>query len=393
MHSLDVRRARGHLWLEAIKNGFIALLPLTFFRVTVECAQQFPDVTRALGLGDFPGHDWSALVHPLVMAIYQVHGSLLAVIIAIHHSRSLRHASDPTLGLPPFSIGISALINYLMFAQAALRSSGGYGDVLYGIFIGLATAELCAWLFKRRLSLPGMGSDIDINLYQAMRTSLPVIAGGVLSLTAGWLYRQIDFSPHSLIDQILLAAQNPTYGVWSLSLLATLLNQLFWFIGVHGSLAMQAHSDLLFYPPGVAFGHARMWIPMFQSFILLGGSGATLGLLLAILISTRSGTQRQIAKLSLLPSLFNINDTVLFGLPIVMNSRFTTVHRHSRAADVANTAGNTVRSVYPGEYFAPLDHAAVTFRRAADRLMARRGLAGVRAVSQFQALLALCPCR
>jgi lactose/cellobiose-specific phosphotransferase system IIC component len=322
MQRPDVRIARGRLWLEAIKNGFISLLPLTFFRVVAECVQQFPGIAHSLGLSWIETAPWIAAIHPFIAAIYNVHGLMLAAMIAIHLSRALRHNCDPTLGLPALSIGISALINYLMFAQAALRPSSSYGDVFYGIFIGIGSAELCAWLFQRRMTLPGMPSNADINFYQSLRTSAPVVAGGLVSLLLGWAYGQVQLNPDSLIDYALRALQSPTHGVWTLSLAATLLNQVFWFMGVHGSLAMETHTSLLFYSPGSIIGNAKAWKPLFDGFIQLGGSGATLGLLLAIFTTARPGAQRQIAKLSLIPALFNINDSLLYGLPIVMNARF-----------------------------------------------------------------------
>ena len=52
----------------------------------------------------------------------------------------------------------------------------------------------------------------------------------------------------------------------------------------------------------------------------MGGSGATLGLIIAIfLVGRRNKAQYSIAKMSLAPGLFNINEPIIFGLPIVMN--------------------------------------------------------------------------
>jgi cellobiose-specific phosphotransferase system component IIC len=56
---------------------------------------------------------------------------------------------------------------------------------------------------------------------------------------------------------------------------------------------------------------------LIDNFVHLGGSGATLGLLVALLWKAREGTHRRIAQLSLLPTLFNVNELLLFGLPVV----------------------------------------------------------------------------
>lgn len=49
------------------------------------------------------------------------------------------------------------------------------------------------------------------------------------------------------------------------------------------------------------------------------GSGATLGLVIAILIFSKRDDNKAIASLSLVPGLFNINETVIFGIPLVLN--------------------------------------------------------------------------
>ena len=59
--------------------------------------------------------------------------------------------------------------------------------------------------------------------------------------------------------------------------------------------------------------------PMLDSYIFLGGSGATLGLIIAIFLASRRPDYRQVAKLALPSGLFQINEPILFGLPIIMN--------------------------------------------------------------------------
>jgi PTS system cellobiose-specific IIC component len=50
-----------------------------------------------------------------------------------------------------------------------------------------------------------------------------------------------------------------------------------------------------------------------------GGSGCTLGLIIAIMIFSKREDNRAIAGLSLVPGAFNINETVTFGIPLVLN--------------------------------------------------------------------------
>ena len=50
-----------------------------------------------------------------------------------------------------------------------------------------------------------------------------------------------------------------------------------------------------------------------------GGSGVTIGLVIAIMIFGKREDNKAIATLSLVPGLFNINETVTFGIPMVLN--------------------------------------------------------------------------
>ena len=57
----------------------------------------------------------------------------------------------------------------------------------------------------------------------------------------------------------------------------------------------------------------------FDLFVLIGGCGATFGLLFSIFIFVKRKSIRNLAKISILPMIFNINELMTFGLPIILN--------------------------------------------------------------------------
>lgn len=103
----------------------------------------------------------------------------------------------------------------------------------------------------------------------------------------------------------------------SARLLHGLVAQIGWFLGVHGP---NIADDLFRW-----FGFANLslgggeWQSYFTVFATIGGSGATLGLVIAILLFSRVEQQRSIAKLSFPFAMLNINELILYGLPIVLN--------------------------------------------------------------------------
>jgi len=54
-------------------------------------------------------------------------------------------------------------------------------------------------------------------------------------------------------------------------------------------------------------------------FINLTGTGTTLGLVIFMAFFAKSKQLKELGKLSFIPSIFNINEPVIFGTPIVMN--------------------------------------------------------------------------
>lgn len=60
-------------------------------------------------------------------------------------------------------------------------------------------------------------------------------------------------------------------------------------------------------------------IQFFEIFINIGGSGATLALVITMFFRSRSKQMKQLGKLAIGPAVFNINEPIIFGMPIVMN--------------------------------------------------------------------------
>ncbi|OTE88657.1 PTS cellobiose transporter subunit IIC, partial [Escherichia coli] len=65
--------------------------------------------------------------------------------------------------------------------------------------------------------------------------------------------------------------------------------------------------------------YKETWGVLNDMFANMGGTGMTLGLIIAIFIASKRPEQREIAKMSLVPGIFQINEPMIFGLPIVLN--------------------------------------------------------------------------
>ncbi|MHC5249536.1 PTS sugar transporter subunit IIC [Enterococcus sp. LJL90] len=117
-------------------------------------------------------------------------------------------------------------------------------------------------------------------------------------------------------------------------LVMTLFVQLFWFFGIHGTNVLapilegvfsvkQLDNVNLFQEGGLqnVLDNGYLWVRgSFDQFAWFGGAGGTIMLIIAILIFSKRSDYRAVANLSLGPGIFNINEPVMFGLPIVLNA-------------------------------------------------------------------------
>ena len=111
-------------------------------------------------------------------------------------------------------------------------------------------------------------------------------------------------------------------------LLITFLVQVFWFFGINGISVLTPVIDSLWLTPqnsNVTAVREGVQVPYdwvrdsFNVFAWFGGAGGTLILIIAILVFSKRSDFRTVAKMALAPGLFNINEPILFGLPVVFN--------------------------------------------------------------------------
>lgn len=111
-------------------------------------------------------------------------------------------------------------------------------------------------------------------------------------------------------------------------LIIVLAVQLFWFFGLHGTNVLGPILDGVYLSATAANNSAYMMKESFEylwtrgsfdAYVWLGGAGCTLALIIAILIVSKREDSRAVAKLSLPMGAFNINEPVVFGMPIVLN--------------------------------------------------------------------------
>ncbi len=315
---------RVRLWLFAIRDSFITLLPVTLFGVGALLVKDFPLPAYQSIMREIWGSTWQAHLQVIVDATHGVFGVMLCALISFHVYARLRRDSQEEI--PLYMVAISGLTNFMILALArgelAIYTLG-HDSILHGIVVGIFSAEALRWATRVSWLNPlHMPYDTEAVFYHAIRLTTPFIAVGMVVAIAAFGFSQLPDIESKPWQGLLDLAQNYGGGDWLLTSIAVLINQVVWFVGTHGSHFLDTYAGWLFSPWGSAYDGALAWRPMFNAFVLLGGSGATFGLLIAIAMVVREGPAGKVAKLSVLPGIFNINETVLYGLPVVLNPNY-----------------------------------------------------------------------
>lgn len=198
-----------------------------------------------------------------------------------------------------------------------------------GIIVALVSTEIFVKLMKKKLTI-----KMPDNVPPAVGRAFAAVIPGVVSV---YFFGIIAFlisnaGANCLYDIIYNTIQQPlqgfSQGLGSAIILAVLLN-VFWFFGLHGGNIFDPIVNTLYLPAleanasAVQQGLAATNIvtkSFYDSFVHIGGCGATLALIVAIYITVRKKREyKEVAKLSAPAGLFNINEPMMFGLPLILN--------------------------------------------------------------------------
>lgn len=212
--------------------------------------------------------------------------------------------------------------------QVGLSGRAVYVGIFCALF-GVEVLRLSTQYFakrNKRLEESGKYKQL-IHMPRSIRTTLQTILPIFIIVSVMFvLVDIIGFNPQEYavkVFNIILGAADSYFGTVLYSIVVTL----FVFFGIIGfkvsnSTARYSWSQVILlnrlaHNAGLALPKITT-LPFFQFFVWIGGSGSTLCLVLLTLFS-KSRYLKRLGQTSLIPSLFNLNSPVLYGVPVILN--------------------------------------------------------------------------
>lgn len=230
--------------------------------------------------------------------------------------------------LVPYSIGEGEAA-----VSGIAISFTSYEAVFIGLIVSLFTVRLYSVLINKvpTIKLP---EQVPPSIFNSFFALIPVTIIVIGFEVINVIINAIGYSSaHELVNTLILAPLESMGTGLAAMLIVMLVMQLLWFFGLHGFSIVWGIVDTVWIPFFLgqietynATNSAQVFIdapsPNVMALIygMIGGSGSTLALVLVIfLLSGKKSYYRSIAKVAIVPSLFNINEPVIFGMPIVLN--------------------------------------------------------------------------
>lgn len=299
-------------YLLALREGLIWVVPclmVSSFALFIASMGEFI-------LGERP--EWIEILYKIHDVVVELFSYLMTAAIAYILAMQWR--------LPRPPVAMLAILYLAIIENIFLTGSNGESlKIVMAIVTPLYAIPLLSYLLKFScLKLTQVNSAGKI-VKESLNLIIPaIIAGALIFMINGYLLGVVSNLNLLNVATFDYANQPYIFGV----LFAT-YNSLLWFVGIHGYYALLPLVDILQMAGQINYTAALagesiphiMNLPFMGVFVFIGGSGATLSLIMAILLFSTEKTIRVIALASIPIALFNVNEILLFGLPIIFNPR------------------------------------------------------------------------
>lgn len=326
--------------LQAIRDGIILTMPLLIIGSLFLIIGFIPIPGYSDFMSSIFGDKW------LTKLLYPVNATFDIMALIVSFGVAYRLAEK--YKVDPLSAGAISVASFLlatpyttMFTPEGAGAAVEVGGVIpvalmgsKGLFVAMILAILSTEIY-RKIIQKKIVITMPEGVPPAVSRSFVALIPAAVVLLVVWLLRILientSFqSIHNIVADLLVGPLNTLGGSLFGAIIAVLLVHVLWSLGLHGAaivegvlgpiwLSLMDQNRALFQASAGAELPNIVTKQFFDMWVYAGGSGATLALVLLMMFRARSEQMKNIGRLSMGPGLFNINEPVIFGMPIVMN--------------------------------------------------------------------------
>lgn len=308
--------------LQAIKDGMIAIIPIIIIGSLCILPIAFMNLFQS-----GPIHQFFASISGYFTYPEKFTNGFLSVYAAYFIAEALAKKYE----MKATQIGITSIVVHLILSGVIIEKGIGNGflgaeGLFTSIVSAILTVEVTRFMINKKMIVK-LPDSVPIMVADSFSSLLPLIVNAIIATVIGAISINVSGKVFPELVMSLLAPAISSMDTLPALLIVILLTQLLWFFGLHGpaiTSAVWAPFAIKYAADNVAAYAAGGEVTHFFTFGLyynilqVTGSGLTLGLVI-LMMRSRAKSLNAIGKVSIVPSLFGINEPVIFGTPIILN--------------------------------------------------------------------------
>ncbi|MEG0255059.1 MAG: PTS sugar transporter subunit IIC [Vagococcus sp.] len=309
--------------LVAIRDSFMVTMPLMILGALAVMINNLALTIPAFGKfmdGIFGGESWKGFGGAVWNGTFGVLSVFIAFLVAYNLARHY--------GKDPIGTGVVSVASF--FTLGAATSGMNSTGLFVALLVGIVVAELFTRLVGNDKLVIKMPDGVPPAVARSFASLFPaMIVISLFGLVAAFI---AAFGIEDMFAAFYGAVQEPFMGLansYGSALVIAFITPFLWFFGLHGANMIDPFMQAINAPAieanatALAAGKAAPYIvnkPFIDSFVNMGGTGVTIGLIIAIyLVGRKNKPFMVVNNLAAAPGIFNINEPLMFGLPLVLN--------------------------------------------------------------------------
>lgn len=315
-------------YISGIRRAFIIMMPFLMMGSVFLMISAFPLPAYQNAMTSTFGANWKAVLDIPVNVTF----SLIALYVAFLVAQQLAKQFN----LDSIAIGLLSLAAFLILTPftnttehgtvISLQWLGSKG-MFVAIVIGVMTVKIFQFFVKHHLLIK-MPNGVPPEVMRSFESLIP----GTMILTVALLVRTgMQHTEYGTIHDFIyntLALPLRMLGTSFIGSLFTVFSiSILWSVGINSGSMVNGFVRPFWLEnqtENIAALQSSQPIPhtiteQFFDIIWMGGAGMTLSLIIAIFLFTKSKRIKTVGVIATLPGIFNINEPILFGLPVILN--------------------------------------------------------------------------
>lgn len=328
-----MERASNLPLLVAIRSGLAVTMPLVLVGSLAVLLNSFPLPAYGEFMQATFGPGWRYFGQVLWSCTFAVMSLTMQLSVGTHIAEqyNIKHPNAMVSPLIAGLVSFAVLLSLIAMETGELSTRWmGVAGLFVAMVIAVSSVKLFLFFYsfkKLRLYLPGGTPDFAVpEMFNSLVPGVLTIM--VFALAGLGLHAAFGQTLHELVHSLIrvpfdILGEGVHQGMFYIFSLQSL-----WFVGVHGANVLDPITHDIYGATMAANELAAslgqplphiMTKPFMDVFVFMGGAGTSISLAIALLLFGETRNQRRLAGISLVPGIFNLNELLLFGLPVILN--------------------------------------------------------------------------